>query len=108
MHLGPDRHYYSVPYSYIGKKVRLLFSKSFVEIYHRHELIASHPRVKSPHNYTTDPAHMASQHQFVSDWSPDYFLKQAREISPDVEFYIAQVLLKKFIPNKLTEPVVEF
>ncbi len=100
VHLGPDRHYYSVPYSYIGKKVRLLFSKSFVEIYHRHELIASHPRVKSPHNYTTDPAHMASQHQFVSDWSPDYFLKQAREISPDVEFYIAQVLLKKIHPEQ--------
>ena len=43
---------------------------------------------------------MASQHQFVSDWSPDYFLKQAREISPDVEFYIAQVLLKKIHPEQ--------
>jgi transposase len=100
VHLGVDKHYYSVPYSYISKKVRLLFSKSFVEIYHRHELIASHPRIKSPHNYTTDPAHMASQHQFVSDWSPDYFLKQAREISADVEYYIAQVLLKKNHPEQ--------
>lgn len=100
VHLGPDKHYYSVPYSYIGKKVRLLFSKSFVEVYHRHELIATHSRIKSPHNYTTDPTHMASQHQFVSDWSPDYFLKQAREISADVELYIAQILLKKNHPEQ--------
>lgn len=100
VHLSTDKHYYSVPYSYIGKKVRLLYSKSFVEVYHRHELIASHPRIKSPHNYTTDPAHMASQHQFVSDWSPDYFLKLAREISPDVELYISQVLIKKNHPEQ--------
>lgn len=100
VHLGPDKHYYSVPYSYIGKKVRLLFSKSFVEIYHRHELIATHARTKSPHNYTTDPSHMASHHHFMSDWSPDHFLKIARELSPDVEFYIAQVLLKKSHPEQ--------
>lgn len=98
--LSYDKHYYSVPFSFIGKKVRLLYSKSFVEVYYKYELIASHRRIKSPHNYTTDPAHMASQHQFVSDWCPDYFLKQAREISADVELYISQVLLKKSHPEQ--------
>lgn len=35
--LGIDKHYYSVPYRFIGKHVKLLFSKSAVEIYFNYE-----------------------------------------------------------------------
>lgn len=98
--LSIDKHYYSVPYGYIGKKVRVLYSKSFVEVFYRYELIASHKRIKSPHNYTTDPSHMATQHKYLSDWSPEYFLEQAKVISPEVEYYISQVLLKKPHPEQ--------
>lgn len=95
-----DRHYYSVPYGYIGKKVRVLFSKSLVEIYYKYELIASHQRQKSPYNYTTDPAHLATHHKIIGEWSPEYFLNRARNIHPDVEFFISQVLLKKPHPEQ--------
>ena len=98
--LGADKHYYSVPYGYISKKVRLLYSKSSVEIFYRYERIASHQRVRSAHNYTTDPTHMATQHQALAEWNPDYFLAQARNIGKDVEFYIAQVLRKKPHPEQ--------
>jgi transposase len=98
--LGADKHYYSVPYGYISKKVRLLYSKSSVEIFYRYERIASHQRVRSAHNYTTDPTHMATQHQVLAEWNPDYFLTQARNIGKDVEFYIAQVLRKKPHPEQ--------
>lgn len=98
--LHADKHYYSVPYSFIGKKVRLLYSKSLVEVYYKYELIASHERIRSPHNYTTDPRHMATQHQYMSEWSPDYFLQKAREISVDVEYFISQVLLRKTHPEQ--------
>lgn len=98
--LGVDKHYYSVPYGYISKKVRLLYSRSSVEIFYRYESIASHQRIRSAHNYTTDPSHMATQHQVLAEWNPDYFLRQARSISKDVEFYIAQVLNKKPHPEQ--------
>lgn len=98
--LGVDKHYYSVPYGYISKKVRVLYSKSKVEIFYRYERIAEHERVRSAHNYTTDPAHMATQHQVLAEWNPDYFLGQARAISKVVEFYIAQVLRKKPHPEQ--------
>jgi len=98
--LGADKHYYSVPYGYISKKVRVLYSKSMVEFFFRYECIASHPRVRSAHNYTTDPLHMATQHQVLAEWNPDYFLAQARSISKEVEFYIAQVLHKKPHPEQ--------
>lgn len=98
--LSVDKHYYSVPYGYISKKVRVLFSKSLVEVFYKYERIASHHRTRSPHNYTTDSSHLATQHQVVSEWNPDYFLSQARAIGKEVEFYIAQVLQRKHHPEQ--------
>jgi transposase len=98
--LTADKHYYSVPFAYISKKVRVLYSKSALEVFYKYELIASHQRVRSAHNYTTDPAHMATQHQVLLDWNPEFFLTQARSISKEVEYYIAQVLHKKPHPEQ--------
>lgn len=98
--LTADKHYYSVPYAYMSKKVRVVYSKSTVEIFYKYELIATHKRIRSPHNHTTDPNHMASHHKVFTEWNPDYFLAQARAIGPDVEYFVSQVLLKKQHPEQ--------
>jgi hypothetical protein len=89
-----------VPYQYLGKKVRILYGNSTVEVYYRHELIASHPRTRSAHNYTTASSHMPTQHQYQADWNPEHFLNQARQIDPEVEKYVQQVLLRKAHPEQ--------
>jgi transposase len=93
--LGPDKHYYSVPYRYIGKKVKLLYSVHRVEVYYSYERIAYHKRLKSPYAYTTDKDHLASTHRFVSDWSPERFLSWAASIDETVQEYIHCILNKK-------------
>ena len=98
--LSVDKHYYSVPYGYISKKVRILFSKSLVEVFYKYERIATHKRIRSPHNYTTDSLHLATQHKVMAESNPDYFLSQARMIGKEVEYYIAQVLQKKQHPEQ--------
>jgi transposase len=98
--LSCDKHYYSVPYHYLGKKVRIFYSRSVVEIYYRYELIASHQRIKSPHNYTTLAEHLATQHKFATEWNPEHFLNQAKELHPDIEHYIGQVLIRKSHPEQ--------
>jgi transposase len=98
--LTRDKHYYSVPHAYIGKKVKLLYSRSMIQIYYKYEIIAEHQRIKSPHNYTTVAQHMPEAYQNQMDWNPEKFLGQAREIHPDVEHYIQQVLLKKPHPEQ--------
>ena len=98
--LQSDKHYYSVHYSYIGKKVKLFYSKSKIDIYFNYELIASHDRIKSPHNYTTDTAHMATFNQHIADWNPERFIKEAGYIHADVELYIKEVLSKKTHPEQ--------
>ncbi|WP_198666981.1 Mu transposase domain-containing protein [Taibaiella helva] len=93
--LGPDKHYYSVPYRFIGKKVKLLYSSSLVEVYYNYERIALHSRSKGPHHYTTDKEHMATTHQFVTEWTPERFLIWAASIHEDVRLYIQHIFDRK-------------
>jgi transposase len=93
--LGPDKHYYRVPYRHIGKKVKLLYSEQSIEVYYHYERIACHPRLKSPYNYTTDKEHLASSHRFVSEWTPERFLDWAASIDQTVRQYIYCILNKK-------------
>ena len=98
--LSKDVHYYSVPYQYIGKKVKILYTPGDVEVYYQYELIAKHRRRLQQYQYTTDPKHLASQHQFLTEWSPESFLKRASEIHDDVASYIAKVLEAKAFPEQ--------
>ena len=98
--LSVDKHYYSVPYHYIGKKMRVLYSASSVEIFYKYDPVAKHVRSRRQYGYTTDDTHMASQHKAMTDWNPDFFLDKARIVGPDVESYIVNVLLKKVHPEQ--------
>ena len=98
--LHADKHYYSVHFSHIGKKVKLFYSKSTIDIYFEYELIASHERVKNPHHYTTDPTHMATYNQHIADWNPERYLLEGSKIHPDVEAYLRAVLFTKSHPEQ--------
>ena len=98
--LNADKHYYSVPYRFIGKKIKLMYSRSVVEIFYHYERIAIHKRLKSPYNYTTDKEHLASAHRFVSDWTPERFLSWASSIHEDVQLYILKILDRKQHPEQ--------
>ena len=92
--LSEDKHYYSVPYHYIGKKVKLFYNQTEVEVYCQYEIIASHTRNKSPFRYTTISDHLASKHQFMTDWSPEKFIERADKIGQQTSDYIKKVLEK--------------
>ena len=92
--LTEDKHYYSVPYEYIGKKVKLFYNQSDVEIYHLYEKIASHKRDLRAYRYTTVPDHLASKHKFVTDWTPESFIERAGKIGASTREYIEKVLDK--------------
>lgn len=100
VNLGPDRHYYSVPFRFIGKKVKMLYSRSSVEIFYHYERIAMHRRAKAPYSYTTDRDHMATSHRFVTEWTPDRFLEWASSIDEDVRLYILKVLDRRQHPEQ--------
>lgn len=87
-----DKHYYSVPYRFIGTKVKIIFSISSVSIFSNQERIAYHKRSMKKHGYTTIKEHLSSTHQFVADWRPEKFTRWAEGIDTTVKDYIAIVL----------------
>jgi len=98
--LNTDKNYYSVPYQYLRKKVKLLYSKTTVEIYYKYNRIATHPRHHKPYVYTTTTEHMASTHQFVAHWSASYFIDWANTIDPCVAEFIVKILDSRNHPEQ--------
>ena len=98
--LHRDRHYYSVPYHYIGQKVKLVYTATYVAVYLAGERIAYHLRDRIPYKYTTVKDHLPSSHQFVSEWNPGKFIEWAGRIHPDVGSYIKKVLDNKSYPEQ--------
>jgi hypothetical protein len=58
-------------------------------------LIASHKRIKSPYNYTTDKEHLASTHRFVSEWTAERFLNWGATMGEVVKQYLYFIFEKK-------------
>jgi transposase len=81
--LSEDRRYYSVPYGYVGKRVKVLYDNRVVEVYLHQERIALHPRKISQGSYSTLAEHMPPNHarmQQIKGWSQEELLAQARQI----------------------------
>ena len=100
VHLSADKHYYSVPYQYIRKKVKILYSSTQVEIYYKYNRIATHKRNKAPFNYTTLTDHMATAHRYMTEWTPQRFINWGAAIDESVKTYITRVLEKKQHPEQ--------
>lgn len=64
--LSEDNHYYSVPYNYIRKKAKVIYTERSVEIYHDNIRIAFHGRNRRRGGYTTIKDHMPSAHKFYA------------------------------------------
>ena len=98
--LSQDKNYYSVPYQYLKKKVKLLYTNSTVEIYFKYNRIATHIRNPKPYIYSTNPEHLASTHQFVSQWNALRFIDWANSIDPAVGEYIMQIIESRNHPEQ--------
>ncbi len=98
--LSEDTHSYSVPYQHIGKKIKILYTSTLVEVYYRYEKIAEHPRSYARFRYTTNLDHLASHHREYTDWSEEKFIEEAHAIHADVAIYITKVMESKAHPEQ--------
>ena len=91
-----------VPFRFIGKKVKLLYCASNVEVFCTYEHITMLKRMKSPCNYTIDREYITAAHRLVTEWTTLHFLKWAKSIHDDLRLYILKVLDESNIPNRPT------
>lgn len=76
--LTQDKHYYSVPFTYIGQKVKVIYTRTMVRIYANGKQIAVHVRNYNMGSYTTQKEHLCSTHKHYLDRSPQYYIRRAK------------------------------
>jgi len=99
IYLSTDRHYYSVPYQYIGQRVEVEYTQKTVEIYLQGKRIALHLRSFEQGRYSTIKEHLSSANKAYSQWSLDYFVKKGRRIGPNTQQYIDKLIREKEYPE---------
>jgi hypothetical protein len=62
-HVDVEHHSYSVPHALIHERVDVRVAAMTVEIFHRGQRVASHPRSWQRGKHTTTPTHMPQLHQ---------------------------------------------
>jgi len=78
--LSEDHRYYSVPFRYVGKKVKVYYDNQTVEVYLEYERIALHKRHARQGAYATHGEHMPPNHmrmQEVNGWNKEDLLIEA-------------------------------
>lgn len=95
-----DYRYYSVPYKFIGKKIKLMYNRTKVEAYSEHEIIAVHVRSFGKEKYIQNEDHLASWHKYPTEWNPEKFIADAALIDAVVVEYIKKVLARNEYPEK--------
>jgi transposase len=92
--LPEDKHHYSVPFRYVGEKVKLISDTDTVEIYHHYKRIALHRRNTLKYGYTTCKEHLPASHQYLMNWSVEYFQQEAAKVGPQTLSAVGYLLNK--------------
>lgn len=79
IYLGRDKHYYSVPYMYIGQKVKVIYTRTQVKVFSGPECIATHQRDYAMGRYTLVREHLASHSLAYRDRSPEYYIARGEK-----------------------------
>lgn len=101
IYLGEDKHYYSAPYQYIGKKLKVIYTRTMVRIFYNFNLIAVHQRNCTKGTYSTNKDHLCSTHQYYLNRSPEYYIKTARKLSDIFGQLIELVFAQDRYPEQL-------
>jgi len=99
-HICFEKHYYSVPYTLIGKQVDIRATENTVEIFYQRQRVASHRRSEVKGRYSTLNEHMPPAHTYYSQWSPERFLRWAEEIGEQTTELISRVLDSRRHPQQ--------
>lgn len=93
-----DKHFYSVPYQYFGKKISVVYDNSTVEIYCGYTRIATHRRAFVSHGYSTLPEHLPEKHKAYlrsREYNAAFFSDRAQKIGPYTSVVINRILQSK-------------
>lgn len=92
-------HFYSVPYIHVGKKARVIFTRSTVNVFVEGILVATHAR-SHQYGHTYLKEHLTSNCRAIMERSASYYISWAQHISEDCREYTTEV----FNPKRTSQP----
>lgn len=99
--LSADKRYYSVPYKLIGKRLKIKYTTTRLEVYDENEVVAVHDRfIGKGLKYITLQDHLATHHKYLAEWNPQKFMATASSIGEAVAQYIAKILTREMYPEQ--------
>jgi len=99
-HIEFDKHFYSVPYQLVQKRVDVRATLMTVEVLHKGVRVASHRRSTRRGAYTTDPAHRPKAHQRYLEWSPERIMRWAETVGEQTCALVEHVMRTKPHPEQ--------
>ena len=100
-HVEFEKHYYSVPFTFVGRKVDVKATSLMLEIYCEGERIALHPRAwGSVGRHSTISAHMPPAHQAHAEWTPERILNWASDTGPKAEELCRKIIESRRHPEQ--------
>ena len=99
--MGRTKNYYSVPFKHIGQRVKIIYTRTLVNIYSpQGERVAAHIRSYKIGEYVCDPAHLPSYYSNYVQLSPDKYIWRAERISAQ----FADIIRGVFAQNTTVPP----
>jgi hypothetical protein len=99
VYLSEDKHYYSVPYRFIGCWIEASYTQTSLEISYNKQRLCIHRRSCSAGKYTTNADHLSSSHQAYTQWSLDFFQQRAAKIGAATHQYITELIVQSSYPE---------
>lgn len=93
-HIAHDDRFYSVPYTLLKQEVEVREAGNILEIFHKGERVASHPRQLHKYTRSTQIEHMPAAHQEVTRWSRTHLLERASRCGPQT-LAVAEAILSR-------------
>lgn len=98
-HVEFDKHYYSVPYKFVGKQAEVRVTAMIIEVLISGQRIASHSRSRIRNGYTTLEEHMPAAHQFVK-FGPERIEGWAEKLGESVKKVVQAIMTSKLHPQQ--------
>ncbi len=99
-HVEWERHYYSVPYQFVGERADVRASARTIEVFVRGRRVASHPRSSAVGRHTTTSAHMPESHRRYLEWTPSRLVAWGEQTGPATGALVSAILHSRPHPEQ--------
>jgi len=99
-HVEVERAYYSVPYRLIGQQVEVRVSAHTIEVFHRGQQVAAHPRATARGQFRTHAPHRPAAHTAVIEQSLARLLERATALGPATAAVIREQAVRRKHPEE--------